>query len=91
MNKVLPKALEIIFVSQFSREIGLHFWINFLSLCFFSINFVIACLCEEQISPLPKECKLNDKNGVFASDKNVSKKALIRPSFLGDLLMWHSS
>ena len=59
------KALEIIFASTFSREIGLQFWINVLSLSFFSISLIIACLCEVQISPLSKECDTQDKMFFF--------------------------
>ena len=59
------KALEIIFASKFSREIGLQFRINLLSLSFFSINLIVACLFEVQCSPLSKECETQDKNVFF--------------------------
>ena len=81
------RALEIIFASTFSREIGFQFWINLLSLSFFSINLIVACLCELQSSPLSKECETQDENVYFTSDQSVSKNSSVRPSFPGDLLL----
>ena len=40
------KVFDNIFVSALSSEIGLQFLINFLSRCFFSKNFITACLCD---------------------------------------------
>ena len=79
------KALEIIFASTFSREIGLQFWINLLSLSSFFINLIIACLYKVQSSPSSKECDIEDKNVFFTSEQNVLKNSLVRPSFPGDL------
>ena len=79
--KRLDRALEIIFTTTLRRRIGLQFWINLLTLSFFSINLKIACLCEVQSSSLPKECKTHDKNVVFfTSDQNVLKNSLVRQS-----------
>ena len=50
-----------------------------------SIDFLIVCVCEIQSSLLPKEWKQHVKNGVFTSDQNVSKNALTRLPFPGDV------
>ena len=63
-----------------------NFELIFYLCLFFVIDLIIACLSEVQSSFLPKECKTQDKNGVFfTSDQNVSKNSLVRPSFPCDL------
>ena len=62
---IKEKALEIIFTSEFSKEILNESFI----FVFFSFNFIITHLCEPQRPSLPKECNINNKNGFLTSDR----------------------
>ena len=52
LEKTFFNLFEIILVSTFNKEMGRQFFIYLLSLSFFSINLIIACLCEMLKSPL---------------------------------------
>ena len=55
--------LESTLVSTFINEIGLQFFINVLSLPFFSISVITACLCEAESSPFSYEKFKQSKSG----------------------------
>ena len=47
-------ALDIIFASTFTREIGLRLSKKEQSFPFFSISVMTACFCEHDLSPFSK-------------------------------------
>ena len=59
----VARTFERILVSMLSRDIGLHFFISLLSLLFFSINVIIACLWDGESSPSSKAAFRLSKSG----------------------------
>ena len=51
---VVAIALDIIFASTFTREIGRQLYKKERSFPFFSISVMTACFCERDISPFSK-------------------------------------
>ena len=71
------KALEIILQSTFNKEIGRQFLINFLSLSFFSISFMTACLCEVLYYFLSFPVRHEFKKASFISSQKLTKNSFV--------------
>ena len=65
--------LESTLVSTFINEIGLQFFINVLSLPFFSISVITACLCEAESSPFSYESSSSPKVVGLLCQKSIDK------------------